>query len=63
MCFADRLKEIILEKPEVEAGCDFWLWFHIFRKSLTYVVLKLVDIGTDFAAAYQHFKREDWRWG
>ena len=47
----DRLKEIILEKPEIEAGCDYKLWYHIISKSVTYVLLKLVDIFTDFAAA------------
>ena len=57
----DRLKEIILEKPEIEAGCDYKLWYHIISKSVTYVLLKLVDIFTDFAAAYQHFKRHDYR--
>jgi hypothetical protein len=59
----DRLKEIILEKPEIEEGCDYKLWFHIIRKTITYIIMKLVDIATDFGAAYQHFKRGDLRYG
>jgi len=59
----DRLKEIILEKPEIEEGCDYKLWFHIIKKTLTYIILKLVDIATDCGAAYQHFKRGDLRYG
>jgi len=59
----DRLKEIILEKPEIEEGCDYKLWFHIIKKTITYIILKLVDIATDFGAAYQHFKRGDLKYG
>lgn len=59
----DRLKEIILEKPEIEEGCDYKLWFHIIKKTITYIILKLVDIATDCGAAYQHFKRGDLRYG
>ena len=58
-----RLKEIILEKPEIEEGFDWKLWYHIIVKSFTYVILKLADIITDFAAAYQHFKRADYKYG
>ena len=46
----DRLKEIILEKPEIEQGVDWVLWYHITTKSVTYVLLKIVDIVTDCAA-------------
>jgi len=59
----DRLKEIILEKPEIEQGCDYKLWFHIIKKTITYIIMKLVDIGTDFGASYQHFKRGDLKYG
>ena len=59
----DKLKEIILEQPEIEPGCDFKLWYHIIHKSISYVLLKIADIITDFAAAYQHFKRQDLRYG
>jgi len=59
----DRLKEIILEKPEIEEGCDYKLWFHIIKKTITYIIMKLVDIATDFGAAYQHFKRGDLHYG
>jgi len=59
----DRLKEIILEKPEIEQGVDWVLWYHITTKSITYVLLKIVDIVTDCAAAYQHFKRDDMKYG
>ena len=38
----DRLKEIIFEKPEIEEGCDFKLWYHITTKTITYVILKVV---------------------
>merc|ERR1719397_990935 len=58
-----RLKEIILEKPEIEEGVDWRLWYHIIVKSFTYVILKMADIITDFAAAHQHFKREDYKYG
>jgi len=59
----DRLKEIIFEKPEIEQGIDWALWYHITTKSVTYVLLKVVDIVTDCAAAYQHFKRDDVKYG
>jgi len=59
----DRLKEIIIEKPEIEEGCDYKLWFHIIKKTITYIILKLVDIATDCGAAYQHFKRGDLKYG
>ena len=59
----DKLKEIILEQPDIEPGCDFKLWYHIIHKSISYVLLKIADIFTDFAAAYQHFKRHDIRYG
>ena len=59
----DELKEIILEKPEIEEGCDWMLWYHITTKTLFYVILKIVDIFSDFAAAYQHFKRSDIKYG
>eukprot|EP00090_Calanus_glacialis_P016767 TRINITY_DN26239_c0_g1_i1.p1 TRINITY_DN26239_c0_g1~~TRINITY_DN26239_c0_g1_i1.p1 ORF type:complete len:478 (+),score=77.25 TRINITY_DN26239_c0_g1_i1:95-1528(+) len=59
----DRLKEIIMEKPEIEEGCDYKLWFHIIKKTITYIIMKLVDIATDFGAAYQHFKRGDLKYG
>ena len=58
-----RLKEIVMEKPEIEEGFDWKLWYHIVVKSFTYVILKLADIVTDFAAAYQHFKRTDYKYG
>ena len=58
-----RLKEIIIEKPEIEEGFDWKLWYHIIVKSFTYVILKFADIITDFAAAYQHFKRSDYTFG
>jgi len=58
-----RLKEIILEKPEIEEGCDYKLWYHIIKKTITYIIMKLVDIATDFGAAYQHFKRGDFKYG
>ena len=48
----DKLKEIILEQPEIEPGCDFKLWYHIIHKSISYILLKIADIITDFAAAY-----------
>eukprot|EP00092_Neocalanus_flemingeri_P029066 GFUD01031553.1.p1 GENE.GFUD01031553.1~~GFUD01031553.1.p1 ORF type:complete len:480 (-),score=73.85 GFUD01031553.1:159-1598(-) len=59
----DRLKEIILEKPEIEQGCECKLWFHIIKKTITYIIMKFIDIGTDFGAAYQHFKRGDLKYG
>jgi len=58
-----RLKEIILDQPEIEPGCDWWLWYQIMRKSITWVMMKFIDIGTDLAVAYQHFKREDYKYG
>ena len=58
-----RLKEIILEKPDIEEGFDWKLWYHIIVKSFTYVILKFADIITDFAAAHQHFKRSDYKYG
>ena len=58
-----RLKEIIIEKPEIEEGFDLKLWYHIIVKSFTYVILKFGDIITDIAAAYQHFKRSDYTYG
>ena len=58
-----RLKEIIIEKPEIEEGFDWKLWYHIIVKSFTYVILKFGDIITDIAAAYQHFKRSDYTYG
>ena len=58
-----RLREIIIEQPEIEAGCDWWLWFNIIRKTYSWILVKFVDIFTDFAAAYQHFKYENYRYG
>ena len=58
-----RLREIIVEQPEIEAGCDYWLWFNIFRKTYSWILVKFVDIFTDFAAAYQHFKYENYKYG
>ena len=58
-----RLREIIIEQPEIEAGCDWWLWFNIVRKTYSWILVKFVDIFTDFAAAYQHFKYENYRYG
>ena len=52
-----------MEQPEIEPGCDGWLWYNIIRKAYTWIIMKFVDIGTDFAAAYQHFKRGDLRYG
>ena len=59
----DELKEMIMEKPEIQEGIDWKLWYHITTKTVTYVILKVVDIFTDFAAAYQHFKRSDVKYG
>ena len=58
-----RLREIIVEQPEIEAGCDYWLWFNIIRKTYSWILVKFVDIFTDFAAAYQHFKYENYKYG
>ena len=58
-----RLREIIIEQPEIEAGCDYWLWFNIIRKTYSWILVKFVDIFTDFAAAYQHFKYENYKYG
>jgi len=59
----DKFREMILEKPEIEQGVDWCLWFHITTKSISYVFLKFVDIVTDCAAAHQHFKRNDIKYG
>jgi len=58
----DKLVEIIREKPEIEAGCDKWLWFHIIRKTFSQIIFKTIDIGTDLAAAGEHMQRRDWKY-
>jgi len=58
-----RLREIIVERPEIEPGCDKWLWYQIIRKTYSWILVKFIDIFTDFAAAYQHFKRGNLKYG
>ena len=59
----ERLRNMVFETPHIEEGIDWKLWYHIIRKSITYVIMKFVDIITDFLAAYQHFKRGDINYG
>ena len=61
--YLSRLRDIIVEEPEIQPGIDWWLWYHIVRKTQTWIIMKFVDIGTDAAAAYQHFKRGDLKYG
>jgi len=54
----DRFKD--LWEPVEEQPYTTKLCFHIVRKSFTCVILPIIDVGTDFATAYQHLKYGDY---
>ena len=56
----DRFNDLRTETIDLDEGYEKTIWFHIIRKFFSCVILPMIDIGTDLAAAFQHFKYQDY---